>query len=548
VEMGGVWSTNSPLGYYSGCGTSYSAPTVSGSAALLIQDFRLQFPEHDDFLPPTLKVLLAHNAMDLFNPGPDYQSGYGLIQITDTIDFMRTDSFIEAQVDQGEIYSFQVIVPSGASELKATLAWSDFPATFNVETALINDLDIVAIDPQGGTHYPWTLNPSDPGSDALQNGPNRIDNIEQVYVQSPDSGTWTIEIHGYDVPEGPQKFSVAAEPEITGGNIPGDVNGDGFVNVLDLIDLLLCFGQPALPDCEAEDLNDDGVVNVLDMIELLLNYGAGDFPECSDGNDNDLDLDIDSADPGCWTDPGNSSTYDPQDNDESNCGDNVCEGTETNAACPSDCPIFECNDGDDNDGDGEIDIADSGCENPIDDDESDCGDGICEGIENNVSCFEDCSVPSSLLVFVSNTTTDGAIGPNPTNALENADTICNNDASDNGYPGSYVAWLSNSDIDAKDRIIDGEYRNIFDQVIANDLNDLLDGFLNNSINSDLSGGVWTGTKADGTAHFSACDDWTSTAPIGRIGHPDSTSNSWTLAATSVSCSAASLELYCFQVS
>ncbi len=54
---------------------------------------------------------------------------------------------------------------------------------------------------------------------------------------------------------------------------PEDVNGDGTVNVLDLIDLLLCFGLPAVPDCEAEDVNEDGTVNVLDLIDLLLEFG-----------------------------------------------------------------------------------------------------------------------------------------------------------------------------------------------------------------------------------------------------------------------------------
>ena len=56
--------------------------------------------------------------------------------------------------------------------------------------------------------------------------------------------------------------------------IPGDVNGDGTVNILDLIDLLLCFGLPATPGCESEDLNGDGMVNVLDLIDLLLAFGT----------------------------------------------------------------------------------------------------------------------------------------------------------------------------------------------------------------------------------------------------------------------------------
>jgi hypothetical protein len=55
---------------------------------------------------------------------------------------------------------------------------------------------------------------------------------------------------------------------------PTDVNGDGTVNVLDLIDLLLCFGQPGTPPCDTSDVNTDGTVNVLDLIELLLAFGT----------------------------------------------------------------------------------------------------------------------------------------------------------------------------------------------------------------------------------------------------------------------------------
>jgi len=44
-------------------------------------------------------------------------------------------------------------------------------------------------------------------------------------------------------------------------------------------------------------------------------------------------------------------------------------------------PIIECSDGVDNDGDGQIDSDDGGCDNPDDTDETNCGDGICEGGE-----------------------------------------------------------------------------------------------------------------------------------------------------------------------
>ncbi len=52
-----------------------------------------------------------------------------------------------------------------------------------------------------------------------------------------------------------------------------DINGDGVIEVMDLRDLLDCFGQPAFPGCGSEDVNDDGTVDVLDLIELLLELG-----------------------------------------------------------------------------------------------------------------------------------------------------------------------------------------------------------------------------------------------------------------------------------
>ena len=55
---------------------------------------------------------------------------------------------------------------------------------------------------------------------------------------------------------------------------PADISGDGVVNVLDLIDLLLCFGQPANPPCDIADVDGDGTVNVLDLIELLFAFGT----------------------------------------------------------------------------------------------------------------------------------------------------------------------------------------------------------------------------------------------------------------------------------
>lgn len=95
-----------------------------------------------------------------------------------------------------------------------------------------------------------------------------------------------------------------------------------------------------------------------DSVELTLvtEYSEPiEFPECSDGLDNDGDSDIDLADLGC---------VDEFDDDESD----------------EEQPILpECSDGLDNDGDERIDLADSDCEDEDDDSEAyvpQCNDGV----------------------------------------------------------------------------------------------------------------------------------------------------------------------------
>ncbi len=51
----------------------------------------------------------------------------------------------------------------------------------------------------------------------------------------------------------------------------------------------------------------------------------------------------------------------------------------------------ECSDGIDNDGDTNIDLDDVGCSGVDDDDETNCGDSVCEGGENSETCASDCS-------------------------------------------------------------------------------------------------------------------------------------------------------------
>ncbi len=209
---GGVTSCAGYSSYAVRCGTSMSAPTVTGICALLMQEYRRIYPGQPDPRNATLKVLLAQTAVDIEQPGPDYRSGYGSVRALAALDLLRSRNFLEHTVAQDEHYEVTVGVAPEDTELKVTLAWDDVPATPNVSPALVNDLDLRVIDPAGEVHYPWTLDPAQPDTPAVRTGPDRVNNIEQVVIAAPLPGAYRVQVVGHDVPEGPQPFSLAATP------------------------------------------------------------------------------------------------------------------------------------------------------------------------------------------------------------------------------------------------------------------------------------------------------------------------------------------------
>ena len=53
--------------------------------------------------------------------------------------------------------------------------------------------------------------------------------------------------------------------------VPGDVNGDGHVNILDLLAVVAAWGACGSP-CPA-DVTGDGTVNILDLLFVVANWG-----------------------------------------------------------------------------------------------------------------------------------------------------------------------------------------------------------------------------------------------------------------------------------
>ncbi|MCB1741714.1 MAG: S8 family serine peptidase, partial [Gammaproteobacteria bacterium] len=213
---------NKPM-YGNATGTSVSAAVVSGALARIIEEYRWNFPERPDPRPASMRALLAHTALDLdsspnhfqpsniFTVGPDYASGYGLVRVKAALEVVANRGIDEDELEHEEFRLHAISVAPGSGPLTVTLAWDDPAAADGVGHALINDLDLMLLAPDGTIHHPWTLNPEQPSLPAVRSRPDRRNNLEKVTVDRPIPGTWIVIVQGKDVGMGPQTFSLITD-------------------------------------------------------------------------------------------------------------------------------------------------------------------------------------------------------------------------------------------------------------------------------------------------------------------------------------------------
>jgi hypothetical protein len=194
--------------YGSLSGTSMASPTTAGIIALMLEQYRATYSTSGELLPSTAKALLVHTAVDLGNTGPDYQFGYGRIDGVAAVEtIIARDLREETITAQGQIDEYTITVSGSPAQLKASLAWDDPAGSLAAVKKLVNDLDLELQAPDGTIYYPWVLDPSNPDSPATT-GVDDINNQEQVVVNSPMTGTWTVRVKGTTVPDAPQDYSL----------------------------------------------------------------------------------------------------------------------------------------------------------------------------------------------------------------------------------------------------------------------------------------------------------------------------------------------------
>jgi len=242
--------------YVSWNGTSMSGPHVTGIVALMLQKYRDEvlvplgggLNIHDNpFWNSTAKAILIHTATDLVstagegfildnNPdfasqgfyqpevygfGPDFATGYGLVNAVKALEYVDTDKFVEDTIDLYETKHYLFNVPPGTQNFRVTLAWDDPPYVGDnsvsgaYDIKLVNNIDLYLTNIDTGEIVrPWVLDhsmlnnatvpvdgldpitPSDISDNPCYRDIDNRNNVEVVDVEWPDVGLWAIVVEG----------------------------------------------------------------------------------------------------------------------------------------------------------------------------------------------------------------------------------------------------------------------------------------------------------------------------------------------------------------
>ncbi|MFY8091096.1 MAG: S8 family serine peptidase [Chitinophagaceae bacterium] len=197
-------------------GTSMACPAIAGSLAVLVQAYKAKFNNVEPN-GALIKAIALNTADDIGYPGPDFSFGWGRINMTKAVKCVEDVRFLSGQIGQAALNTHEINIPSGVKTAKIMVYWNDVAANSGAAQALINDIDIdVQQNSNNTTTMPWLLDPTvSPDLSTIDApatlGNDHLNNVEQVQLNNPSAGSYTLKVRGFNIPTGPQNYFVVIE-------------------------------------------------------------------------------------------------------------------------------------------------------------------------------------------------------------------------------------------------------------------------------------------------------------------------------------------------
>jgi hypothetical protein len=189
-----AWASISPMYQYQG-GTSQAGPHASGAAAVFLQYYR-ETHTNTTPSPALVKAALINSATDLYFGGaaPNMEQGWGRVDLVALIDSPRTYDFVDqsALLSTGDVFERRFVISGLEEPLKVTLAYTDVPGFPGAVGALVNNLDLEVVAPDGRVFRGNQFLDGESVADAV--GADAVNNVEGVLVSDPEPGEYVVRV------------------------------------------------------------------------------------------------------------------------------------------------------------------------------------------------------------------------------------------------------------------------------------------------------------------------------------------------------------------
>lgn len=211
-------------------GTSQAGSHISGAAAVFVQYYR-QNHTNSTPSPALVKAALINSAAPLAlsaanTPIPNQDEGWGRVDLTQLVGSARRFEFVDQTVllSTGQTYEHSITVINSDESLKITMAYTDVPGLPAAIPALVNDLDLEVLAPDGSLYYgnQFDNGESVPGASTTDN----LNNVEEVVLSHPLTGEYLVRVRASNIAADSRSDTTAIDQDfglvISGGlSLPG---------------------------------------------------------------------------------------------------------------------------------------------------------------------------------------------------------------------------------------------------------------------------------------------------------------------------------------